>query len=1555
MVANHVLVRLQNGVGIGRIETLSRRYGAHVFRPLHREGFCLVSTPTANPDAVPELLAALNRDGTVVRYAEPDHILQAVQTQPNDSRFTSLWGLENTGQSGGTPDADIDAPEAWDIATGNTEVVTAVIDTGVDYTHPDLVSNIWSNPLEIANGLDDDGNGFIDDIHGWDFANDDNTPLDDQGHGTHVAGTIAAMGNNGIGVAGVNWQGRIIALKFIASSGVGATSDAVEALHYAAGLRRSGINIRLTNNSWGGAGETALSEAILDQADAGILFVTAAGNNGWDNDVSPFYPACYPWSNIITVAATDRRDARASFSQYGNLTVDLAAPGVDILSTTPNAGYSLNSGTSMAAPHVTGVAALLWSTWPDASWQDVREAILNGTDAIPAMSGITVTGGRLNARKALLGLFRILHTPPGIAHTTGLPYELDALVAPQRLTDTNAITLFWNTDGSTNFLSAPLHWVSNNLYRAHVPIQTNGTTISYWFQASPRVGQACRSPADAPAMVHRLLIVPPVGFIVSGSPDNHGTVSPDYGWYTYPSGLLLKATATAYTPPASGSRWKCEGWTGIGSAPATGTSNATLFTLSRTSAIEWHWRQEHALAQTANIGGVLNTTTWWTADSTGATRSAVATASFQGTNYMFVHWLLDGARQPATGEAANPVSTIVMAGPHNAQAVYLDPRLDADDDALHDWWEYAHFGSTDIMPGDDADGDGYSNLDEYLDRSNPHDVNSRPTPPVILHTPLSSPQDRPAPYLIEATITDNCAVASVILSWSRGSAPSAQTNLSVSGTFNHCAAFIPEPGLHGDTFTYLLMAQDARGSITTNGPHTFQVDYPVLELAPLEIARTFRPGVVSNVTLSVSNPGSTNLLLDTRLLPVGFADDLESHTHPWSHSGAGDLWTLTTNRFVSGSKAWYCGDAASRAYGPSMHARLDTPPIILGRGAQLTFRHWIQCELDTQPFRLGWKPGYAWDGGMVEISTNFGLSFQQITPVGGYSHKISGWEAAPWNQDTPCFAGTGGWQRVTFALDAFAKKSAIIRFHFGTDDNTQEEGWYLDDIAVTPDSHSNLWLTFSPSHLDLPPGASTTIGVTFDSTGIPTGDRQAAIQFACNAASTPTSIVPIIMQVRSPAVLAELQAAQTSTQGEGLVTVSNRICDADGDTCVLDLSWSVSGSSGWTNLALLSAHDTSGLAEVTTNFPYITNIRTATNNSGFTNNLYAVWNTSPSGSAIAIAPTAFVRGRLWDGLYWSDWTTSQPFMVDNEPPTTPDRAWATTHSTASWTTNPLMRVRWQRADDGKGSGLAGYDYSLTTNLPALKVSGTTPAPKVDSLLLPDGSNWWITVRARDGFGNLSAAAITGPYWIDTHPPSATGAAVTLSLNPFGHYLIAPTSLTGSWEGFTDTVSGIRNYYYAFSNQAGTTNGRFTAQTTGTLSNAQAGATNTLFVWAEDHAGLMGDAVSASCLVLDADSDQDGDGLLNAQEDVSGTDACNPASVLRLEATQTDSPGGFILRWPAATNRLYTLHFRDSLLPVTNWAPVSDFTDVQGQSGTMTYTDRTAVLPSRFYRISISPP
>jgi len=349
-----------------------------------------------------------------ILYAEPDYLIQLDPTEstasvspansegpgnyPNDPSFGLLWGMDNQGQQGGLPDADIDAPEAWLLQTDAEDVVIAVIDTGVEYTHADLAANMWVNEDEIPNnGLDDDGNGYVDDVHGWDWVNGDRDPIDDHNHGTHCAGTIAAVGNNAIGVVGVTWNAQIMALKFLDYRGSGYLSDALYAFDYAAAN-----GARITSNSWGGGGYSqAMVDSMAAAADAGVLHIAAAGNDSRDTDLSPAYPASYELPELISVAATTRFDTRAYFSNYGATSVDLGAPGDEILSSVIGNAYAHFSGTSMATPHVSGAAAMLLAKNPLLSPVQLKQILMESVDPVEDLTGRTVTGGRLNLRKAL--------------------------------------------------------------------------------------------------------------------------------------------------------------------------------------------------------------------------------------------------------------------------------------------------------------------------------------------------------------------------------------------------------------------------------------------------------------------------------------------------------------------------------------------------------------------------------------------------------------------------------------------------------------------------------------------------------------------------------------------------------------------------------------------------------------------------------------------------------------------------------------------------------------------------------------------------------------------------------------------------------------------------------------------------------------------------------------------------------------------------------------------------------------------------------------------------
>jgi subtilisin family serine protease len=434
------ITNLQAQIGVTKVTTASQ-FGIHIW-----------DIPSGK---VEETISAYSNDPRF-EYIEPDYIITLDDPQktsptqenlatitpqtvtPNDPGYPLLWGLNK-----------IDAPEAWDIQTGNLNTVIGVLDTGVDYNHPDLMDNIWTNPGEIAgDGIDNDNNGYIDDVRGWDFAYNDNDPMDVQGHGTHVSGTIAATGNNSVGVIGVAWKAKIMPLKFLNDGGSGSISDAILALNYA-----TANGVKITNNSWGGGGYyQSLYDAINTAGQQGTLFIAWAGSGGNNNDITPFYPASYDLPNIISVTSTSPTDGLSTFANYGPTSVDLGAPGEGIYSTTPGGNYASYYGASMAPPYVSGGAALVWSQNPTWTAQQVKDKLLDTSEPIPALSGITVSGRRLNLHTVLVQggstpndnfnigpiQLHIAPTPPGSAGAGNLTETANAADSIKDLADSSA-------------------------------------------------------------------------------------------------------------------------------------------------------------------------------------------------------------------------------------------------------------------------------------------------------------------------------------------------------------------------------------------------------------------------------------------------------------------------------------------------------------------------------------------------------------------------------------------------------------------------------------------------------------------------------------------------------------------------------------------------------------------------------------------------------------------------------------------------------------------------------------------------------------------------------------------------------------------------------------------------------------------------------------------------------------------------------------------------------------------------------------------------------------
>jgi thermitase len=518
VVAGEVIVRLRNNdvptqtrvrnaVGTANIDLVQSQLALHVVR--------------APGQSLPALLQALNSNPDVL-YAEPNYVLSAIAT-PNDPLYSSLYGM-----------TIIDAPTAWDLTTGGTSVVVGVIDSGIDYNHPDLAANIWNAPAAFTVTIGGSTINCPAGSHGFNALALTCNPLDDNNHGTHVSGTIGAVGNNGIGVVGVNWTARIMGLKFLNAGGTGSTTDAIRTIDFATQVKQlfastaTPVDIRVLNASWGGGPSSqSLLDAINLADSSDMLFVAAAGNDATNNDVIPHYPASFNAPNIIAVAATGSTDALAGFSNYGKTTVHMAAPGVSINSTIRNGAFAFFNGTSMATPHVSGAALLTLSVCPSLTTGELKSAILNNLDIIPSLGPVTITGGRLNVN-------RTVRSCSGVGSTlANASFETPALGASYVYNPVGP-GVGWNFEGSAGIQGNGSAWqatsTSDGTQTAFIQntgtigqtVTLNAGTYTLSFRAARRLYS---SPAGGVQPIQLSIDGAPVGAPVTPASTSFGTVN----------------------------------------------------------------------------------------------------------------------------------------------------------------------------------------------------------------------------------------------------------------------------------------------------------------------------------------------------------------------------------------------------------------------------------------------------------------------------------------------------------------------------------------------------------------------------------------------------------------------------------------------------------------------------------------------------------------------------------------------------------------------------------------------------------------------------------------------------------------------------------------------------------------------------------------------------------------------------------------------------------------------------------------------------------------------
>jgi subtilisin family serine protease len=500
---------------------------------------------------VATLLASLAAN-PAVEYAEPNYIVQSTIV-PNDPQFSELWAMQNLTQAG----ADIGAVSAWDVSTGSSANVVALVDTGTDYTHQDLAANVWTAPSAFTVTIGGTSITCAAGTHGFNAITNTCDPMDDNNHGTHTAGTVGAVGNNAVGVVGVNWTTSIMPVKFLDASGSGSIADAVNAIEFTIQAKKAfgatgAANVRVLSNSWGGGGS---SQSLLDEINLAntnnMLFVAAAGNNGTDNDTTPFYPASYTAPNVIAVAATDGTDFKASFSDYGSSSVHLGAPGVNILSTTIGNTYQVFSGTSMATPHVAGAAALVLSHCA-LDTAGVKNTILSTVDQLGSLAGLTITGGRLNVNKAIRGCA----SAPVPAAPTGLAALGGAAQVTLGWSGSSGATSYLVQRGTTSGSEVPIASGVTSTAFTDSGV-TNGTMYYYVVSAQDSAGTSARSNEASASPV----APPPAPTAVPAAPTNlaatagHKKISLSWSASSGASSYVVRRSTTSggpYSQIASG-------------------------------------------------------------------------------------------------------------------------------------------------------------------------------------------------------------------------------------------------------------------------------------------------------------------------------------------------------------------------------------------------------------------------------------------------------------------------------------------------------------------------------------------------------------------------------------------------------------------------------------------------------------------------------------------------------------------------------------------------------------------------------------------------------------------------------------------------------------------------------------------------------------------------------------------------------------------------------------------------------------------------------------------
>ncbi len=998
----------------------------------------------------------------------------------------------------------------------------------------------------------------------------------------------------------------------------------------------------------------------------------------------------------------------------------------------------------------------------------------------------------------------LAHTPLANTYDTQTVHRIACSLEPVGVYDPDSVTLLWQTDRAPGLVhTQQMTQAVGNLFEAGIPPQPANTRIAYSLRAANHAGITTSVPGDGDAVFH---VTDRLDLEIRGSPSDLGTTSPDYGTHFFASGLVAIASAPSLHPVSADTRFANRGFTRSGSAPQSGTNLTVSFRMDAHTLLAWLWQREYLLTVRSDLPVFPEQLFWVPQDEAAFTPPAPAVLTNSGTAYAFAEWHLDGVRSPAAPANSPPAFGCVTAdAPHTLSARYLPLSLDADGNGIPDWWEVRYYGTNGHDPDSDVDQDGYALWEEYDDRTDPLLASLIPAPPSILHTALAETQAHPGPFTLLALITDSSEVSSATVRWRRMNEAWQNTPLTLVSN-NLYQAQIGHLSAPADTFEYQLLATDATGRTSQTALFTIFLRYPVADRSRFhDLSLVAHPTQhYVSAFMNLYNTGNAELRWSMRFSHTDTFRDPDLLC--WNRTSLGQSWQASTNRAFSPPYALHTRLVSNPAVNQPVRSTVTMPTVLPGTNAVLSFKYWINSEVHQNTTR-------AFDGGIVEYSTDNGSTFKQLK--GPYTHTVYGWEASPWPEGTPCFAGKGtaGWQTATFdllkeypELAGLHGQPVIFRFHYGGDNNTDNEGWYIDDLDISPLENVNgFFHSIEPSYnYTISPSRYRRIlwfNLPADIT-----DRRDGMLTVSILSNDP--VLPVFsffwqLKIREAPFLPGLQARQIPT-GDGRVAFASGVYDKDREPVSLAVNWSRDNGQTWQPAALTNLLADAGAPPSSTSSGTVSNLPSVMGGAAITNRLTAVWLSRAVTPAIDVSTQTLFRVTAAN-RYFSANYTSAPFLVDNVPPAFPSGSTLAAHPLSSVgpyaLTADLLSFSWPAAADAPAGSTLNYTLTgaqaRSTAAPVVTNSALTTAALSLSNTL--GAAHVFTVTATDSGGNVSAPltrnvrvlSLTGDEDMDGFPNGDEETAGTLANDPASRFTVALSSGPGTLALAWQSVSGRR--------------------------------------------------------------------------------------------------------------------------------------------------------------------